>query len=147
MFTPPTPLNRVPSGCSTGVQSVTISLGPAPWNEILPKRYPSPGIPVVQLWQNSCNLSCTIPLGFTPPVEAKRRSRPSGSKIPQRVTPWNLYPARNLDKNGHIEVEYFNLLKPDGTIPLGFWHHSKNGFSKSSTNAALATRKGDTNGT
>ena len=34
-------------------------------------------------------------------------------------TPWNLYPARNVDTNGHIEVEYFNLLTPDGTIPLG----------------------------
>jgi len=34
-------------------------------------------------------------------------------------TPWNLYPARNVDINGHIEVQYFNLLKPDVTIPLG----------------------------
>jgi len=34
-------------------------------------------------------------------------------------TPWNLFPACNLDKNGHIEVEYFNLLTTDGTIPLG----------------------------
>jgi hypothetical protein len=34
-------------------------------------------------------------------------------------TPWNLYPARNVDTNGHIEVECFNLLTPDGTIPLG----------------------------
>ena len=35
-------------------------------------------------------------------------------------TPWNLYPARNVDTNSHIETECFNLLKPDGTIPLGF---------------------------
>jgi hypothetical protein len=27
-------------------------------------------------------------------------------------TPWNLYPARNVDTNGHIEIECFNLLKP-----------------------------------
>jgi len=46
-----------------------------------------------------------------------------------RFTPWNLYPARNVDTNGHIEVEYFNLLKPDGTIPLGICN-SKKGFPK-----------------
>ena len=34
-------------------------------------------------------------------------------------TPWNLYPARNVDTNVHIEKEFFNLLKPDDTIPLG----------------------------
>ena len=39
--------------------------------------------------------------------------------IPLGPAPWNLYPARNVDTNGHIEVEYFNLLTPDGTIPLG----------------------------
>jgi hypothetical protein len=33
--------------------------------------------------------------------------------------PWNLYPARNVDTNCHIEVECFNLLKPDGTVSLG----------------------------
>ena len=38
----------------------------APWNEIRPKKYPSPGMPVVQLWQNLCNPSYAIPLGFTP---------------------------------------------------------------------------------
>ena len=42
----------------------TIPPGPAPWNEIRPKKYPSSGIPVVPLWQNSCNLSCAIPLGI-----------------------------------------------------------------------------------
>ncbi len=36
----------------------------APWNEIRPKKYPSPGIPVVQLWQNPCNQSYPIPLGI-----------------------------------------------------------------------------------
>jgi len=41
-----------------------ISLGPAPWNEIRPKKYPSLYIPVVQLWQNSCNPSYLIPLGI-----------------------------------------------------------------------------------
>jgi len=34
-------------------------------------------------------------------------------------TPWNLYPASNVDTNGHIEVEHFNLVKPDGPVPLG----------------------------
>ena len=89
--------------------------GFTPWNEICPKKYLSPGIPVDPLWQNSCNLSCAIPLG---------------------VTPRNLYPACNIDKNGHIEVENFNLLKPDLTIPLGFCHYRKR-FSKSSTNAVF----------
>jgi hypothetical protein len=79
-------------------QGRPISLGLAPWNEIRPKKYPSPGITVVPLWQNSCNLSCAISLGSAP---------------------WNLYPARNVDTNVHIEKEFFNLLKPDGTIPLG----------------------------
>ena len=38
-----------------------------PWNEIYPKKHLSLGIPVVPLWQNSCNLSCAIPLGrFAP---------------------------------------------------------------------------------
>jgi len=40
--------------------------GFTPWNEICPKKYPSPGIPVVQLWQSSFNLSCAIPLGLDP---------------------------------------------------------------------------------
>jgi hypothetical protein len=40
--------------------------GFTPWNEICPKEYPSPGTPVVPLWQNSYNLSCTIPLGLDP---------------------------------------------------------------------------------
>ena len=41
--------------------------GFTPRNEIRPKKYLSPGIPVVPLWQNSYNLSCAIPLGrFSP---------------------------------------------------------------------------------
>ena len=40
-----------------------ISLGPAPWNEIRPKKYPSPGIPV-PLWQISLNVRYAIPLGI-----------------------------------------------------------------------------------
>jgi hypothetical protein len=64
MLAPPAPLNRVPSGCSTGVQSVTISLGLAPWNQIHSKKYPSPCIPVLQLWHNFWNLSYAIPLGI-----------------------------------------------------------------------------------
>jgi len=80
-----------------------------PWNEIRPKKYLSAGIPVVPLWQNSCNLSCAIPLG---------------------PAPWNLYPACPIDKNGHIEIECVNLLKPDGTVPLGFYNHSKKVYPK-----------------
>jgi len=49
-------------------------------------------------------------------------------------TPWNLYPARNVETNGHIEVEYFNLLTPDGTIPLGFYYSSKRFFPKTPPN-------------
>jgi len=41
-----------------------ISLGPAPWNEIRPKKYFSPGIPVAPLWQNSWNVRYAIPLGI-----------------------------------------------------------------------------------
>jgi hypothetical protein len=46
--------------------------GFTPWNEICPKKYLSPGIPVVPLWQNSCNLSCAIPLGPAPPAPLNR---------------------------------------------------------------------------
>jgi hypothetical protein len=35
------------------------------------------------------------------------------------LAPWNLYPARNVDTNGLIKAECFNLLKRDGTVPLG----------------------------
>ncbi len=45
-------------------QGGPIPLGSAPWNEIRPKKYLSLGIPVVPLWQNSCNLSCAIPPGI-----------------------------------------------------------------------------------
>jgi hypothetical protein len=45
-------------------------------------------------------------------------------------TPWNLYPARNVDTNGHIEVECFNLLTPDGTIPLGICNSNMRFFKK-----------------
>jgi hypothetical protein len=47
-----------------------------PWNEIRPKKYPSPAIPVVQLWQNPCNQSYPIPLG---------------------PTVWNVCPARPVE--------------------------------------------------
>ena len=36
--------------------------GFTPWNES-PKKYLSPVIPVVQLWQTPCNLSRAIPMG------------------------------------------------------------------------------------
>ena len=45
-------------------------------------------------------------------------------------TPWNLYPACNVDTNGHIEAECFNLLKPDGTIPPGICNSKKKSFKK-----------------
>jgi len=51
-FTPLAPLNRVPSGCSTGVESLEHS----------------PDIPIVPLWQNSYNLSFAIPLGRFAPL-------------------------------------------------------------------------------
>ncbi len=57
-----------------------ISLGSTPWNEIRPKKCPSPSIPVVQLWQNPCNQSYPIPLGLTL------------SKIQQRGAPLNRVP-------------------------------------------------------
>jgi len=45
-------------------------------------------------------------------------------------TPWNLYPARNVNTNGHIEVECFNSLTPDGTIPLGICNSNMRFFKK-----------------
>jgi len=50
------------------------------------------------------------------------------------LAPCNLYPACNLDKNGHIEVESFNLLTPDGTIPLGIYCSIKSLFQKAPLN-------------
>ena len=44
--------------------------------------------------------------------------------------PWNLYPASNVDTNVHVEKEFFNLLKPDGTIPLGCYCSKKKSFQK-----------------
>jgi len=52
-FTPHAPLNRVPFGCSTGVETLEHS----------------PSIPVDPSWQNSCNLSyTTCPPEFLPAV-------------------------------------------------------------------------------
>jgi len=45
-------------------------------------------------------------------------------------TSWNLYPARNVDTNVHIEKEFFNLLKPDGTVPLGICNSNIRFFKK-----------------
>jgi len=42
--------------------------------------------------------------------------------------PWNLYHARNVDTDGHIEIECFNLLTPDGTIPLGIFNSNMSFF-------------------
>ena len=36
------------------------------------------------------------------------------------LAPWNLYPARNVDTNSHIETECFNLLNRGDVIPQGF---------------------------
>jgi len=71
---------------------------PAPWNQIRSKEYPSPCIPVLQLWHNFWNLSYAIPLG---------------------LAPWNLYSAHNGTTNIHTKTECFNTLKPDSTVPLG----------------------------
>ena len=50
--------------------------------------------------------------------------------IPMGPTPWNLYPACPIDTNGHIEIECFNSLKPDGTIPLGICNSNRRFFQK-----------------
>lgn len=47
-----------------------------------------------------------------------------------RFTLWNLYPARNVDTNGLIEKEFFNLLTPDGTIPLELCNSNMRFFQK-----------------
>ena len=77
---------------------VTVPPGFTPWNEILPKKYLFPGIPVVTLSQNPCNPSYSIPLG---------------------PAPWNFDSGCPIDINGRIEIESFNLLKPGEAIPLG----------------------------
>jgi len=46
------------------------------------------------------------------------------------LAPWNLYPAHNVDTNGHIEVKCFNLLKPDGTVSLGLYCSKKTFYQK-----------------
>jgi len=57
-------------------------------------------------------------------------SAPCNAKpISLGLAPWNLYPARNVDTNVHIEVEHFNLVKRDGPVPLGLFalcsmHHA-----------------------
>jgi len=62
-------------------------------------------------------------------------------------TPWNLYPACNVDTNGHIELECFNLITPYGTIPLGSYELSamsllcKARSSKSGRSDALPSRR------
>ena len=44
--------------------------------------------------------------------------------------PWNPYPARNKDINGHIEAECFNVLKSDGTISVGICNSTIRFFQK-----------------
>jgi len=51
-------------------------------------------------------------------------------------TPRNLYPARNVDTNSHIEAECFNLLNRGDVIPLGL-RKSNIRSSKSSTSSVL----------
>jgi hypothetical protein len=53
------------SGTPLGIQQgEPISLGLDPWNQIRPKKYPPPGIPVVPLRQNFWNVRYAIPLGI-----------------------------------------------------------------------------------
>ena len=66
MFTPPAQFNVIDFLFNRGGMPLTISLESVPWNKNCPKKYLSPGISIVQLWQNSCNLSCAIPLGLDP---------------------------------------------------------------------------------
>jgi len=60
-----------------------------------------------------------IPQDYLTRVGRNYRTGVESAPIPLGPAPWNLYPARNVDTNGYIEEESFNLLKPDGTIPLG----------------------------
>jgi len=63
MFTPPAQFNVIDFLFNRGGMPLTISLESVPWNKIRPKNYLSLRISVDPLWQDSFNLSCTIPLG------------------------------------------------------------------------------------
>ena len=92
-----------------------------PWNEIRPKKCPSPGIPVVQLWQNPCNQSYPIPLGpalwnevfsielLSLGILATRSEqnlyRPS-DPIPPGFTPWN---QNSYLKHPELFLRLFNV--------------------------------------
>ena len=88
-----------------------------PWNEIRPKKYPSPGIPVVQLWQNPCNQSYPIPLGLTLwnvcPVECEAYSSRVHPACP--VAPGDGTGVGQDDRAG-VESGYSSGAKP---IPPG----------------------------
>ena len=64
------------------------------------------------------------------PVASADATGVESATIPLGPVPWNLYPARNINTNGHIEVEYYNLLTSDGTIPLGICNSNMRFFKK-----------------
>jgi hypothetical protein len=79
------------------------------------------------VWEKT---TASVPLNPILADQVWARGIQQGGPIPLRPASWNLYPACNVDKNGHIETESFNLLKPDGTIPLGFYCSKKKSFQK-----------------
>jgi len=87
----------------------------APWNEIRPKKYPSPGMPVVQLWQNLCNPSYAIPLGFTP-----CNVYPACLRAPREIhiSDSAAY-FTGVAKSDCIGEDRLNLLNRSDVIPLG----------------------------
>jgi len=78
-------------------------------------------------------LEKTIPSSAINPIlvyQVWARGIQQGGPISLGPAPWNLYPARNINTNGHIEGECFNLLTPDGTIPLGICNSNMRFFPK-----------------
>jgi hypothetical protein len=89
-------------------QGGPISLGFTLWNEIRPKKYPSPSISFVPLWQTTCNKSFSIPLGrFAPCLFAMSYVYPVKFTIvtAKRISlgRWQLLAART----GPVFVELF----------------------------------------
>jgi len=79
-----------------------------PWNETCPIKCRSSGMLVIQLWQNPCNPSYSIPLG---------------------PAPWNEICAVSHPHRGIVNIPpEGSLAQQDGTIPLGI-HHSLSRFT------------------
>jgi len=71
-----------------------------PWNETCPIKCRSPGMPVIQLWQNPCNPSYSIPLG---------------------PAPWNFSSACLVARSGRTGEDSLDLLNRGHVIPLGLY--------------------------